>query len=364
MIESDHIVRERLSDQATSARWVLQWGSIAGWPYQYARALEQAGLPSKNVVPTYHEYGSLNRSLPIDRILCPPDQSLLVSIAKRTSFFFREVVPRCSLVHYHGGSILPRSIDHNILRSIGRPMLATFAGTDVRLESVARQKNPYIYIPPYTEGEDNIRRKLERAGRLIRFAATDFELGEYAHEFFERVFYLPQPINLPRYRHSPPSAECDTPVVIHIPTNREAKGTEYIEAAAERLIDQGYRFEFRLIEPKLTQEQVIDEIQKADVVIDAICTGAYGMFALEAMACGKPTVCYIREDLADKHPPDLPILSANPDTVFDVLKSIVADGQLRHEVGQRSRKFVADYHALEVVGPVLRGIYEEIGLLA
>ena len=51
------------------------------------------------------------------------------------------------------------------------------------------------------------------------------------------------------------------------------------------------------------------------------------------MALGKPVVCYIRPDLVDKYPPGLPIRSAHPDNLRDVLRELVSDHELRRSLG-------------------------------
>jgi len=343
-------------------KYILQFGSITGMPFQYARAARQVGLNSKNVIQVNRDFGELNRGLPFDESIAQPSDSRLARGYKKARFFFGDVVPNTSLVHYYSDSLFRRYLDCGILSGLKRPMVISFAGTDVRLESIARKLNPHVFIPPYSAGEKKIKKKLERIGKYIRFAATDFELAGYVEPYFEKVFYLPQPVDIENFTFAPPDKHTACPVVIHIPTNREIKGTAYIEAAVERLKSDGLNFEFRLLECNLTQEQVKREIAGADIVANEIRTGAFGVFALEAMASGKPNISYIREDLVEKYPSDLPNISANPDTICQTLKELLSDAERRVEIGRAGRAYVEKYHTLETVGEELKRIYTECGL--
>ena len=148
---------------------------------------------------------------------------------------------------------------------------------------------------------------------------------------------------------------------MHIPTEPWVKGTAYIESAINRLKLEGYNFRFKLLQ-FLSQEEVLDEILKADIYVDDLRCGSYGITSIEAMASGKPTVCYIRDDLVEKYPEDLPLVNANPDTIYQKLKELILDSELRHEIGIKSRTYAEKYHSLEVIGPRLLNIYKEIGL--
>ncbi|MCE7980650.1 MAG: hypothetical protein DYG89_05610 [Caldilinea sp. CFX5] len=80
------------------------------------------------------------------------------------------------------------------------------------------------------------------------------------------------------------------------------------------------------------------------------------------MASGKPTLTYIREDLIEQYPKDLPLVNTNPDTIYTRLKELIVDTERRREIGLKSRTYVEKNHALEVVGAKLLQVYQKIGL--
>ena len=141
-----------------------------------------------------------------------------------------------------------------------------------------------------------------------------------------------------------------------------SKGTEFINAALERLESEGISFKYKFLKPNLTQDKVKIELEKADIVPVELKVGTFGVTSVESMTLGKPTLAYIRNDLVKKFPKELPIVNANPDTIYDKLKMLIKDAELRHEIGIKSRKYAEKYHSLEVIGPKLLEIYNEIGL--
>src|SRR5690606_27741113 len=110
----------------------------------------------------------------------------------------------------------------------------------------------------------------------------------------------------------------DEVLIVHAPTQREFKGTDEINLAIEKLQRDIPSVKYQLVEG-VSHAEALQLYRQADIVIDQVLCGAYGNLSVEGMALGKPVVCYIRPDLVSKYPPELPIVSANPDTLYDVL---------------------------------------------
>ena len=89
---------------------------------------------------------------------------------------------------------------------------------------------------------------------------------------------------------------------MHAPSAQGYKGTEYVLQAITRL-EKDYEVEFVLVHD-IPHSQTKEIYQRADIIIDQLLTGTYGVFTVEAMALGKPVVCYIREDLKSTYPAD------------------------------------------------------------
>lgn len=145
-----------------------------------------------------------------------------------------------------------------------------------------------------------------------------------------------------------PNTPNQQPVVLHAPSHFEAKGTRFILEAVNRLQQEGVDFEFVLVENKPHCEAK-KLYERCDLVIDQLLAGWYGGFAVEAMALGKPVICYIRQEDLSAIPAEmqarLPIIQATPDTIYEVLHEwlVIRVNELAAR-GRASRRFVEEWN--------------------
>lgn len=350
------------------SKYILHYGNLAGWPYYYAMSLRKMGINSISVKPVKEESGVYpggvvlqNRRLPSDITLTKRSEQWFLKRFKRYSFFIKTLYSS-NLIHYHGTTLIRNAYDALMFGKMNIPMIISWGGGDVRIVEKARKNNPYFYRENNSEWDKKVINRLETISKYVRFVATDPEMAEYSKPYFEKVFILKQPIDLNEGYLSIPDKKNIKPRILHIPTRPEVKGTEYIENAIQKLQYENFCFEYKKMKPNLTQKQVRRIIGTCDIYVDQLRCGSHGVTAVEAMASGKPTITFIRDDLIEKYPEDLPIVNANPDTIYNKLKMLIKDSELRHEIGIKSRKYIEKYHSLEVIGPKLLEIYREIGL--
>ena len=143
--------------------------------------------------------------------------------------------------------------------------------------------------------------------------------------------------------------------IVHAPSGN-GKGTKWFLEAMEKL-SQKHNINLILIR-NLPQQEAFKEYMKADIIFDQITVGTYGVFAIEAMAMGKPVITYISEDMKKKLPKDLPIVSATPDSLYGVLESLILDSELRNHLGKQGRQYACKYHDCGNNAAVLKAIYE------
>jgi glycosyltransferase involved in cell wall biosynthesis len=110
----------------------------------------------------------------------------------------------------------------------------------------------------------------------------------------------------------------------------------------------------------LHPEGALERDLVVEVFLDQFVLGDFGSASLEAMALGKPAVCYIKPTLAAQYPPDLPIVKATQETLTDVLEQLIANGKWRSELGRRGRAYVEKYHDAFQVTCKLKDIYQEL----
>lgn len=264
------------------------------------------------------------------------------------------------LFHFHYAATMATDYaDLRLLKSMQKPMIMHHWGNDVRIEAIAKRNNPYAYagdsLPP-----EQIHAKLSALSQFIDAAIVqDYEVLPYVSPYYKKVYVLPIAIDIRDIQPFYPSAYETNPLILHAPTNPLFKGTAYIEAAIERLKSEGFTFRYERIE-HLSNDQALQLYQAADIVVDQILCGSYGMLAVEAMSMGKVVVGYIRDDLLPTFP-DIPLIySTNPTTIYDVLKHLLLHPKLRHELGVKGRKYAKKVHDVRTVASQLLAIYKEI----
>lgn len=157
-------------------------------------------------------------------------------------------------------------------------------------------------------------------------------------------------------------------LILHAPNHRTIKGTQFIEKAIKNLKLKGLDIELKIIE-KMSNKQVMELIQKSDLVIDQLIIGWYAMFAIEAMSLGKPVVCNLRNDFLDFYQnvglmelKDCPIINASPGNIEEVIRSIYDSRDSLPEIGIKGRKYVEKYHSIDYIGDHFKNILISLGV--
>ena len=144
----------------------------------------------------------------------------------------------------------------------------------------------------------------------------------------------------------------------HAPNHAHFKGTQFLADAIERLKAQGYAIELVSVSG-VANAEVIALFKSCDVVGDQFIAGFHGYTALEAMALGKPVLCYLRDPEAAIDPANCPIMNCSPDTIGDVLRRCLDGDFDLAELGRRSRSYIEHYYSLEAVAIRLGKLYLE-----
>jgi len=325
---------------------------IAGQMGITVRSLRSLGVEALSCTYSANKFGyPCDTSLDLEKTRSKAGR--IIKIASFTASVLKEF----DIFHFHfGESLLPYHMDLPILKVLGKKMVAEFWGSDVRQKSKALSMNAWSIA----KGEERaITRNLEILGRYIDVAiVADYELREYIVDFFQEVQIVPQRVMVQDFIPSYPDPNKKKPLVVHAPTHRATKGTEYVIRAIDA-IEKTYEVESQLIEDKLHAE-ALSIYGQADIVVDQLRGGTHGLLAVEAMALGKPVITYIREDLRSKYPAGLPIVSANPETIYDQLKLLVEDGELRYNLGVQGRQYVEENHDALKVAAKLIEIYNRL----
>ncbi len=263
----------------------------------------------------------------------------------------RALIVYDTFVFVHGETLLPLNLDLPLLRMLNKRVAVIFNGCDIRARAaVLPLHRPFTYCSACSL-PCVARDKERRARRAAQFANVVYAMPEYA-QYLRRYRFLWLPIDLAKW----PPRRCANPlpVVVHAPSNSALKGTVHVEAAVQRLRDEGYEFDYVCLQRK-PHAEVRRAMERADIVVDQLLYGWYGLLAIEAMALEKCVVTYVSEECRRTHEPydDLPLLNADPTTIYDVLRRAILEPELRTALAVRARAFVERYHDADRVATAL-----------
>jgi len=204
--------------------------------------------------------------------------------------------------------------------------------------------------------------------RINRTATATFSIGDmtiYTPHSNNDLYYWPIDLDDPRFAPCLPDPKSTRPLrVLHAPNHRHFKGTEHIIAAIERLRERGIAIELDLVE-NLPHAEAIERYRSADVVVDQCLIGFHGYFSLEAMALGKPVLCFLRDPQRDVLAPDeCPIVNIRPETIERQLETLVTDRRLAHELGLQGRAYIERYYSVQAFADRLGSAYKRLGVVS
>jgi hypothetical protein len=302
--------------------------NTAGVPWTNAQALRRRGVDARLVVfERYKLHPEADESLEI------PSNSLLLSRQARQWTALARLLPRTDIFHFHFGlTLVPQSLQFPILRAARKKSVMHYLGSDIR------GKTPAELAPG------------RKAGAQV--------IGSYdAIRWVPEAEVIPPGIDVAAIQPAPPS-DNPRPLIVHAPSSRRRKGTEHVVAACE-----GLDADLELIEG-LHHDEAFERYRAADIVVDQLNAGWYGVFAIEAMALGKPVVTFLHDEAVrrteEAFGTRVPIVSATAETLRETLRPLLADAALRREIGASSRAYVERVHDLERVPDRLLDLYARL----
>jgi len=230
---------------------------------------------------------------------------------------------------YFGLTLVPKLVQFALLRALGKRSVMHFLGSDIRGKAPAELA------------------WARRAGARV--------VGSYdAIRWVPDAHVIPPGLDVRAIEPTPPSAR-ERPLVLHAPSSRLRKGTEHVVAACAEL-----DVALEIVEG-LDHRAAFERYRRADIVVDQLNAGWYGVFAIEAMALGKPVVTFLHDEAVRRTEEafgvEVPIVNASKETLVAALRPLVESADERRRVGAASRAYVDAVHDLERMTDRLLELY-------
>jgi glycosyltransferase involved in cell wall biosynthesis len=300
--------------------------NVAGIPWTNVQALRRKGVDAQLVV--------------VERQKLHPEADR--SLDRPSGFWGRQAVqwpaflrllPRTDVFHfYFGWTLVPRKLTWPLLKATRTGAVLHFLGSDIRGKPPEELR--------YARGAD---------ARIV---------GSYdALRWVPDAHVVPPGLDLREYAPAP-SEERARPIVLHAPSSRRRKGTEDVIAACE-----GLDVELDIVEG-LPHAEARRHYEHADIVVDQLNAGWYGIFALEAMALGKPVLSYLRDEAVQETERalgvEVPIVRVTKETLRERIGELAASVDERRRLGASSRVYVERVHDADRGADRLFEIYRSL----
>jgi hypothetical protein len=300
--------------------------NTAGVPWANSQALQRRGVESDLLVFNRYKLHP-EADISLDR------KGGLVRQQQAQWRVFLKLLPRYDVFHFYSSvTLVPKSVQFRILHALGKRGVYQYLGSDIRGKT---------------------------REQLAYGLAADAEIVSS----YDAIRWVPHAdvvlpgIEVSRIDPAPPS-DRPRPVVVHAPSSRRRKGTEHVVAAVE-----GLDADLRIVEG-LTHDEAFALYREADIVVDQLNAGWYGVFAIECLALGKPVVTFLHDEAVrrteEAYGTKVPLVSTTKETLRESLRPLVEDVALRQRVGAASRAYAEQLHDIDKIAGELVDIYERI----
>lgn len=235
------------------------------------------------------------------------------------------------------------------LKRAGIDVALLFHGSDIRSPSRHRARAPWS---PFGPGGWDQTSALERVTAENAALVAEVDLPVYVSTpdllvDLPEARWLPVVVDPERWATPrAPFASRQRPLVVHIPSRTIVKGTDLIDPVLQGLAQEGL-IDYRSI-TGLSNDEMVAAYGDADIVVDQLRIGTYGVAACEAMAAGRVVVSHVDEQVRGVVERDcgqpLPIVEATSGTLEAVVRDIAAHPARAADSAAEGPAFVRAHH--------------------
>jgi len=255
---------------------------------------------------------------------------------------------------------------HALLEA-GRPVFGTINGRDFRGDSAmladagvrvglvfhgSEVRDPRLHArnhewSPFKDPAEALTRRLQEGCDTLLPLVAGFDGPVFVStpdqlDYLPQAIWLPVVVDLAAWRNPEPVLARDIPLVVHAPSTPALKGTDLVLAALQPLAAAG-RIELRLV-TGMPPVEAAELIRGADVVVDQLLLGLYGVLACEAMAAGRVVLGHVGQRLRSRVPDTIPVIEATPANLVAVVEGLLANPDGARRAAAAGPTFVKRFH--------------------
>jgi hypothetical protein len=234
-----------------------------------------------------------------------------------------------------------------------------FHGSEIRDPAKHRQLFEHS---PFQDPDDDFTRRLQAANDVLRRHLASYDGPVFVTtpdllEFVDNGTWLPLTVDVDALASDRPVLEREVPVVLHAPSSSALKGSAYVDPVLTDLDARGV-IKYQRVEG-VRHSELAALVKDADIVVDQLMLGSYGVLACEAMAAGRVTVGHVADRVRTLLPAELPIAEATPSDLGAVIERLVSDREAARKLADGGAAYVRELHdgrrAVEALLPFLGG---------
>lgn len=185
---------------------------------------------------------------------------------------------------------------------------------------------------------------------LKKYSTAIFSMGdmtEYCPGSDKELFFWPLDLANPAYSPAYPEDDPKKSLrIVHAPNHRHFKGTRFLIDAVESLKKDGCDIDLIMVE-KIPNEQALNIYRTADIIFDQCIVGFHGYFANEAMAMGKPVMCFIRKpEEYLLHAAENPIINISADNIAETINKFYSNRVELNKIGKAGRLYIENHYTV------------------
>lgn len=254
----------------------------------------------------------------------------------------------CDVVHVYGN--MSRT-SFWVISKLAKHKYVTFVGSDIRMPDKELAINPYFKYAYQNEGYEYKIEATNNTPDLLKFLkGLGFMFIVWDMDMFldrsiiGRAEIVPHAsMNMEADRNLAQPGDPKKILVVHSPTAPVAKGTYYVLTAIEKLRSKNIFFEFKLLK-HLPNEEYQRALREADIYVDQLIWGGYGVAAQQALQMGKVVVAYISPERIKMYGEEMPVQNATINNLEEVLEKLISSDDLRKKIGEQSETYYKKMH--------------------